>query len=131
MAKVRTTDTAPEMKIRSRLHAMGFRYRVDRRPERDVNTRADIVFGPAKVAVYVDGCFWHGCPEHGSLPRANRERWRAKLRRTGERDREVTARLERSGWRVIRIWEHEDPAKAAARIATTVGNSRSKGQVVA
>ena len=120
MAKVRTTDTAPEMEIRSRLHAMGFRYRVDRRPERDVNTRADIVFGPAKVAVYVDGCFWHGCPDHGSKPKTNRDYWLPKLRANKRRDVEIDLALRKSGWLVIRVWEHEDPEKVCRRIVRSV-----------
>lgn len=86
--------------------------------------KADIVFGPAKVAVFVDGCFWHNCPEHGSAPKANAAWWREKLRTNVERDRDTDARLAEAGWTVIRIWEHESPAAAAGIIARTVAEKR-------
>lgn len=116
----RSRDTGPEMAIRRLLHAMGLRYRVDVRPVREVRRRADIVFGPAKVAVFVDGCFWHRCPDHGSLPATNANYWIPKLERNVERDQETTILLKRAGWRVIRVWEHQPPDAAARRIAAAV-----------
>ena len=86
--------------------------------------RADIVFGPAKVAVYVDGCFWHSCPEHGTIPKNNRKWWIEKLEANVRRDRDTDRRLAEAGWLAIRVWEHEDMAEAAARIATTLDERR-------
>lgn len=120
MARVSTRDTRPELALRRELHARGLRYRVDTRPTDDVRGRADLVFGPARVAVYVDGCFWHGCPQHGVLPRSNREWWRAKLERTARRDGATSTALRARGWEVVRVWEHEDPREAADRIETLV-----------
>ena len=116
MRAIRRRDTGPERQVRSLLHRAGLRYRVDYR----VGTgraapRPDIAFTHAKVAVFVDGCFWHSCPEHATMPKANREFWEAKLRRNVERDRENDAALEGMGWKVIRVWEHE-PAEAAAAL---------------
>lgn len=119
-----TRDTKPELAIRSELHRRGLRYRVDRRPEKDIRSRADIVFGPARVAVFVDGCFWHRCPEHGTLPVNNREWWATKLGENSARDRSVTHALSERGWVVMRIWEHENPIEAARRIEDTVRSRR-------
>nr|WP_300600513.1 hypothetical protein [uncultured Nocardioides sp.] len=88
--------------------------------------RADLVFGRARVAVYLDGCFWHVCPAHGNWPRANAAWWRAKLERNVARDRETDKRLEAEGWLSLRIWEHEDPAGAASRIQTIVRSRTSQ-----
>ncbi|WP_448006147.1 very short patch repair endonuclease [Agromyces bauzanensis] len=109
----RRRDTAPERALRSLLFAGGFRYRCDFRVDLDgVRARPDIAFTRAKVAVFVDGCFWHGCPEHFSEPRRNADYWGPKLARNRERDRVQTAALETAGWRVIRIWEHVPPGTA-------------------
>lgn len=116
----RSRDTGPEMAIRRILHSMGLRYRVDVRPIKEVRRRADIVFGPAKVAVFVDGCFWHCCPQHGSQPATNADYWIPKLERNIERDRETNRVLQRAHWRVIRVWEHQDPMEAALRIRKIV-----------
>ena len=121
----RSRDTSPEMAIRRLLHAMGLRYRVDVRPVKKVRRRADIVFGPARVAVFVDGCFWHCCPEHGSVPATNVDYWVPKLERNVERDEETNDLLKKEGWRVIRIWENQDPVASARRIAKEVENRRS------
>jgi DNA mismatch endonuclease (patch repair protein) len=83
----------------------------------DIVVRPDIVFTRRRVAVFVDGCFWHGCPEHGELPVANRAFWRGKLERNALRDKRVDAALSAAGWRVVRVWEHERPADAADVIA--------------
>jgi DNA mismatch endonuclease (patch repair protein) len=121
MAAQRRVDTAPELAIRRLLHAAGLRYRVHRAPvESLARRRADIVFGGPRVAVFVDGCFWHRCPTHRTEPTANAEWWAAKLDRNVARDRETDAALESHGWMVIRVWEHEDPGQAAARICRAV-----------
>lgn len=121
----RRRDTKPELRLRRILHARGYRFRVDR-PIRltERSVRPDIVFGPARVAVFVDGCFWHGCPEHGNTPRTNTHYWPAKLERNKERDRTTTAELGAAGWLVFRVWEHEDPEVAAVSITETVDARR-------
>ena len=120
MQATRRRDTPAEVALRRALHRRGLRYRVDLQVVRGLRRRADIVFGPAKVAVFVDGCYWHGCPTHGELPMRNRGWWREKLEANMRRDTETTARLEAAGWHVVRVWEHEDPEDAAHRIATVV-----------
>ncbi len=115
MSRQARRDTAPEMELRRRLHAAGFRYRVDHQPLPGLRRRADIVFTRKKVAVFVDGCFWHRCPEHGTMPASNAEWWEAKLARNVERDAETDRLLAEEGWTVIRVWEHEDPKLAAER----------------
>lgn len=109
-------DTKPERRLRSLLHGMGLRYRVDRAPLPGIRRRADLVFPRAKVVVFVDGCFWHGCPQHYRPARKNAEFWDAKLLENTARDRETDQLLSASGWRVIRVWEHEDMPDAAERI---------------
>jgi len=89
-----------------------------------MRSRADIVFGPARVAVFVDGCFWHGCPEHGTGPKNNAQWWAAKLAANRERDLRVNAELEAAGWMVFRVWEHESPVEAADRIEAIVWSRR-------
>lgn len=103
---------------------MGLRYRVDRRPDPSIRRRADIVFTKAKVAVFVDGCFWHNCPEHGPMPSRNVAYWEPKLHRNAERDAETNQLLTERGWEVIRVWEHEDPREAAERIRRSVVQRR-------
>jgi DNA mismatch endonuclease (patch repair protein) len=120
MSRLRRRDTAPEVLLRSALHRRGLRFRVDRPLEFDRRRRADIVFPRERVAVFVDGCFWHGCPEHATFPRANAEFWRAKLANNIRRDRDTDERLRRSGWVVLRFWEHQDPAESADEIAGIV-----------
>ena len=102
---------------------MGLRYRVDARPLQSLRRRADLVFFGTRVAVFVDGCFWHSCPEHGTIPNANVEWWQAKLAQTRERDAETVARLREAGWAVIRMWEHESP-QAVAKTVQALVNSR-------
>ena len=123
----RRTDTSPERLLRSALHARGLRYRKDRRlrvTERWV--RPDIVFGRARVAVFVDGCFWHRCQIHSTYPRANAEYWQAKFDRNIARDRDDDDALVQAGWSVVRIWEHEDVPAAATRIAVLVRAERDR-----
>ena len=114
----RRTGTAPELRLRSALHAEGMRFRVDYRIETSTGpVRPDIAFTRRKVAVFVDGCFWHGCPEHGVSPKTNTSYWEPKLRRNGERDRRDSAMLRDAGWTVLRIWEHVPAEEAVRRIA--------------
>jgi DNA mismatch endonuclease, patch repair protein len=120
MRAQRERDTGIEREIRSRLHARGLRFRIHRRLLKGSRREVDVVFPGAKVAVFVDGCFWHGCPEHGTWPRNNADFWRRKIEGNVERDRDTDARLEADGWMVLRVWEHEAPADAAARIADAV-----------
>jgi DNA mismatch endonuclease (patch repair protein) len=120
MSRLGRRDTAPELALRSELHRRGLRFRVDRAPVPSVRSRADIVLGPARVAVYVDGCFWHSCPEHGTRPATNVSFWDQKLKRNCERDRETNRLLSEHGWAVMRIWEHEDPIAAADRVERVV-----------
>jgi DNA mismatch endonuclease (patch repair protein) len=109
-------DTECELKLRSALHRQGMRFFVHRRPVPSIRRQADLVFPRARVAVFVDGCFWHGCPEHGTWPKANAEWWRAKIEGNRKRDADTDARLVEAGWTPIRIWEHERPDHAASRI---------------
>jgi DNA mismatch endonuclease (patch repair protein) len=120
MRAQRERDTGIERAIRSLLHARGLRFRIHRRLLNGSRREVDVVFPGAKVAVFVDGCFWHGCPEHGTWPRNNAEFWRDKIEGNVRRDRDTDARLEADGWTVVRVWEHEAPADAAARIADAV-----------
>ena len=117
MAGLARRDTAPEVAIRRLLHAQGLRYRVAY-PVPGLRRRSiDIAFTRRKVAVFVDGCFWHGCPEHGTQPRANASWWTTKLAANRARDGDTTARLVDQGWVVIRVWEHEVPGEVSMRIA--------------
>ncbi|HEV7771007.1 MAG TPA: very short patch repair endonuclease [Solirubrobacterales bacterium] len=113
----RKRDTRPELALRSELHRRGLRYRVDQKPLKGLRCKADIVFRRQKVAVFMDGCFWHGCPDHGTSPKTNVSYWSAKLARNMERDRFNNAALGEAGWAVVRVWEHETSADAAERIA--------------
>jgi DNA mismatch endonuclease (patch repair protein) len=118
-------DTAAELAVRSELHARGLRYRVDVAPLRGIRRRADVVFTRARVALFVDGCFWHGCPEHATWPRHNAEFWRAKIETNRRRDLDTDRRLYQAGWTVVRAWEHEAPDKVADRVEVTLGARRS------
>jgi DNA mismatch endonuclease, patch repair protein len=112
----RSIDTRPEVALRSQLHRSGLRFRKDyllRTADR--RARVDVAFPRLKLAVFVDGCFWHACPQHGRQPRSNESYWARKLQRNVERDRQVDVALERAGWRVLRLWEHV-PAEEAARV---------------
>ena len=116
MRAQRRRDTAPEVALRRELHRRGMRFFVDRAPLRGVRRRADLVFPRRRVAVYVDGCFWHSCPEHATFPKNNAQWWADKLAGNVARDRDTDARLTAEGWLVIRVWEHEDPVAAANRV---------------
>ncbi|GAA4616596.1 very short patch repair endonuclease [Actinoallomurus liliacearum] len=119
----RRSDTKPEVALRHALHTLGYRYRKDFRLDLadGVRVRPDIVFTARKVAVFVDGCFWHVCPEHGREPSTNEWYWTPKLRRNVERDRQANAALEAAGWRVVRLWEHESLSSAVEIVVNAVG----------
>lgn len=117
MSRLARRDTAPEMALRRELHRLGLRYFVHRQPVPGLHRQADIVFPRARMAVFVDGCFWHGCPEHGRREhRTNGWYWPEKIERNRWRDRDTDGRLEEAGWTVVRVWEHEDPSGAAQLI---------------
>jgi DNA mismatch endonuclease (patch repair protein) len=128
MSRQRRRDTSPELALRSVLHRSGLRYRVHRKPVATLRREADIVFVRARVAVFVDGCFWHKCPQHATFPRNNRQWWRQKLDRNVERDRETDKALRAAGWLPMRVWEHDDPKKAAVKIERAVRRRRSPSE---
>lgn len=116
MARQRTQETAAEVALRRLLHRKGYRYRIHRQPVPGLRRTADIVFSRQRVAVFVDGCFWHCCPEHGTWPKRNAEWWRSKLEANQRRDRDTNDRLAAAGWQVVRVWEHESAEEAAERV---------------
>lgn len=124
MSRQRSRNTQVEVLLRKELHRAGLRFRVHRRPVPGLRREADIVFGPARVAVFVDGCYWHGCPQHATWPKTNADFWREKINRNRERDRDTDQKLVDVGWLPIRVWEHEDPAEAAKNIVVAVRERR-------
>lgn len=114
------SSTQPELRIRKLVHASGLRYRIDTKPEKDLNRRADIVFRQAKVAVFIHGCFWHGCPRHFKSPKTNKRFWQTKIERNIQRDKETRNILRKRGWRVIEIWEHQSSESGARSIVRVV-----------
>lgn len=127
MSLQRTRDTEPEVLLRRELHRRGLRYRVDVPLPGMPRRRADVLFTRAKVAVFVDGCFWHGCPEHKTAPTNNRAWWAAKLARNIERDRETGVHLSSLGWTAFRVWEHENMKHAATDIERIVRYAADAG----
>ncbi|MBR7833480.1 very short patch repair endonuclease [Actinospica durhamensis] len=124
----RSRDTKPELRLRSSLHALGLRYRVAIRPLASIRRTADVVFTGVKVAVFVDGCYWHGCPEHYRPAKRNTEFWSDKIEKNQQRDAETDRLLEQEGWIVIRVWEHEDASIAAERVRGAVLVARRRNQ---
>lgn len=119
----RSRDTTPELAVRRRVHAVGMRYLVNARPEPDLRRTVDLLFRRPRVAVLVDGCFWHGCPEHHQAPKANAIFWSEKVRMNRARDAETNHLLTARGWLVLRFWEHEiraDPQLVATHIVEAV-----------
>jgi len=112
----RGRDTRPELAMRSALHKSGLRFRKNYRPLRGSRGVVDVAFTRRKVAVQLDGCFWHGCPEHGSRPATNRAYWDEKLQRNAERDTRLQRELEDEGWTVLRFWEHEPPLEIVPKV---------------
>lgn len=113
-------NTGPERAVRSLAHAAGLRYRVSQRPLPGVARTADLLFASLKVAVFVDGCFWHGCPMHYRLPSTNTTYWGRKIERNRERDLDTDRRLADAGWEIVRVWEHERPEIALERLLSAL-----------
>jgi DNA mismatch endonuclease (patch repair protein) len=117
MSTLARRDTKPEVALRQALHKRGLRYRVQLKVPGNRRRTIDIAFTRARLAVYVDGCFWHGCPQHHVLPRANSDWWQWKVDLNRARDASTNADLREAGWQVLRIWEHTDPEEAADSVA--------------
>lgn len=126
MARVRQKGTSAELALRRELYSRGFRYRVEFEVLRRPHRVADIAFPKLKIAVFVDGCFWHGCPIHASWPKQNSEFWKEKIEANQARDLDTNKRLQNVGWTVLRFWEHESPIEAAVAVAAMVGSAREK-----
>lgn len=126
MQRNRGRDTAPELAVRRAVHARGLRYFVNRRPLETLRRTADLVFPRARVAVFIDGCYWHGCPEHHTTAKANAEFWAAKVATNRARDADTDQALEANGWTILRIWEHTPAEEAASLIEQVVVNAGLK-----
>lgn len=124
MKKIRRRDTAPEKAIRSKLWRLGYRYKIDSRPESSVGRKADLTFRSRLVAVFIDGCYWHGCPKHCVTSGKNRSWWNRKIATNRIRDRDTSRRLRAAGWTVVRIWEHENVTRAVERLVRVLNSSR-------
>lgn len=131
MVANRRRDTSPELAVRRLIHGAGLRYRVDYRVVPVLRTRVDIAFTKQHVAVFIDGCFWHRCPEHGTMPKQNIEYWRPKLEGNAQRDVSTNESLTALGWSVLRFWEHESAAEVARRIIEAVSARRSESRAAA
>ena len=130
MSRLARKDTAPEMALRKALHLRGLRYFVHRRPLPELRREADIVFPKAKVAVFVDGCFWHGCPEHGRRNGGTNEwYWSEKIQRNKDRDCDTDERLKRAGWVPVRVWEHMPASEAAQSVQTIIKSLQPSAQL--
>ena len=127
MARVPQKGTKAELGLRRILHSRGLRYRLHVTVLMKPRRVADIVFSSTHVAVFVDGCFWHGCPEHASWPKSNANFWREKIEANRVRDADTDQRLSALGWKTVRVWEHEDPSDAASRIAELVDARKKDG----
>lgn len=128
MRSNRGKDTAPELAVRSAVHGLGLRYRVNARPISDLRRTADLVFPRQRVAVFVDGCFWHGCELHYSAPVTHSAYWAAKVAANMARDRDTDRRLDEEGWTVLRVWEHDDAETVAASVERVI-RSLSNGSL--
>ncbi|MEU9939583.1 very short patch repair endonuclease [Streptomyces lavendulae] len=126
MSRQKSRDTSVELSLRKALHARGARYRIHQRPVKGVRREADIVFGPARVAVFVDGCFWHGCPVHATWPKNNADFWREKIEGNRQRDVDTDDRFAEAGWLALRVWEHENVEEAVERVLDAVTSGREQ-----
>lgn len=126
MAKVRQKGTNAEVALRRELFRIGLRYRVEYEVLKKPRRIADIVFPGRKIAIFVDGCFWHGCPEHATWPKQNAEFWRQKIEANRQRDADTNERLQSLGWTVLRFWSHQSPTEAAKMVAQVVAMVDSK-----
>lgn len=128
MQRVRQKNTSAESALRRELHACGLRYRIHVPVVAKPRRVADVAFSGLHVAVFIDGCFWHGCPKHATWPKENAEFWRAKILANQERDQDTDERLRADGWKVVRVWAHEPPKQAARRIVTIVEKRKARGR---
>jgi DNA mismatch endonuclease (patch repair protein) len=126
MAKVRQKGTNAEVALRREMYRLGLRYRIDYEVLRKPRRVADVAFPGRRIAVFVDGCFWHGCPEHATWPKQNAEFWRAKIETNRQRDADTNDRLRSLGWTVLRFWSHEPPTEAARTVAHMIALADSK-----
>jgi DNA mismatch endonuclease, patch repair protein len=125
MVRQKQSGTAPEVALRKELYRRGIRYRVNYLlPLRGVRRRADIAFTALRIAVFVDGCYWHACPVHATWPEASADWWRAKLEANMRRDRDTDQRLAEAGWISVRIWEHDNPITAADHVESALHTAR-------
>ncbi|WP_026118859.1 very short patch repair endonuclease [Nocardiopsis ganjiahuensis] len=122
----RSRDTKPEVALRRLVHAAGLRYRVAAKPLPKMRRTADLLFRPVRVAVFVDGCFWHGCPDHFVFPKTNPAYWEEKIAGNTRRDRDTDTRLQEAGWLVLRFWEHQDPASCAETVVGAVSARKAE-----
>lgn len=125
MSKQQRRDTQPEVLVRRILHGRGVRYRIDVAPEPGMRCKADLLWRGLRLAVFIDGCFWHGCPDHATRPKANEAWWADKLDGNERRDRRTDLDLERLGWTVLRFWEHEEPSTVADAICSALEQLRA------
>ena len=125
MQSNRSRDTVPEVALRSALHRRGLRFRKHVRPVPELPCTVDVVFPRERLAVFIEGCYWHSCPEHVSYPITNGDWWRAKLAATRERDERNAQTLRDAGWTVLRVWEHEDAQTAAMRVSGVLQTIRA------
>jgi len=121
----RSRNTRPELAFRHELYRLGFRYRIHYSPLASKRWKVDVAFPGRRLAVFIDGCFWHRCPQHHALPKSNVEFWRLKVLRNVARDRRLDAMLLEQGWMVLRVWEHDDPEAGARLVAATLASSLS------
>lgn len=121
----RGRDTTAELAVRRLVHANGLRYKVNARPEADLRRTSDLLFTRVRFAVFIDGCYWHGCSQHFTMPATNSAYWSAKIGGNQERDLETTTWLEQRGWLVLRFWEHETPESVAEQISRMVHQRRA------
>lgn len=124
MQRVRQSGTDCELRVRKALHKAGLRYRVNIIPEKSLRTRADIVFPRKRIAIFIDGCFWHSCPIHGTLPTKNQSWWTAKLNANRERDERATNLLRDLGWIVLRFWSHENVGSVVETVKEVLNSGR-------
>jgi DNA mismatch endonuclease, patch repair protein len=126
MANVRQTGTDPEVALRRELYRRGLRYRVNYEVMKKPRRVADVAFPWLKIAIFIDGCYWHGCPEHATWPKQNAEFWRQKIETNRLRDADTNSRLLDVGWTVLRFWEHQSPIECAETIAQKIATTRAK-----
>ena len=129
MAKVRQTGTDAELALRREMYRIGLRYRVGYEVLKQPRRVADVAFPGRKIAVFVDGCFWNGCPEHATWPKRNANFWRQKIEANRRRDADTNARLQANGWTALRFWSHESPVEAAETVARVVAKADTKPRV--